>query len=102
MELITKEIAQKLPPLYSQDEVADPVCHLKFFTPDANWTWYISEGEQQEDGDWVFFAKVVTPIVPDGELGTVTLSELKTVRGALGLPVERDLWWEPKPLSECK
>ena len=102
MELITKEIAETLPSLYSQEEVADPVCPLKFFTPDANWTWYITEGEKQEDGDWLFFAKVVTPMCPNGEFGYVTLFQLKTVRGALGLPVERDLWWKAKPLSECK
>ncbi|MBX3597961.1 MAG: DUF2958 domain-containing protein [Rhizobiaceae bacterium] len=34
------------------------------------------------------------------ELGYVTLSEIKQVRGALGLPVERDLYFTAKhPLS---
>ena len=102
MELITKEIEKKLPKLYSQENNPDPVCILKYFTPDAGWTWFIVSGEKQKDGDWLFFAKVVSPMCPDGELGYVTLSELKTVRGALGLPVERDLYWEPKPLSKCK
>ena len=102
MELITKETEQTLPQLYSQDEVEDPICSLKFFTPDANWTWLILEGSKQEDGDWMFFSKVTSPIVPEGELGYVTLSQLKGIRGALGLPVERDLWWEAKPLSQCK
>jgi len=102
MQLLTKEIEKPLPPLYSQDEVADPICNLKFFTPDAGWTWYILEGGEQEDGDWLFFAKVVSPIVPEGELGYVLLSQLKQVKGALGLSVERDLWWKAKPLSQCK
>jgi hypothetical protein len=102
MKLITKEVEKTLPPLYSQDEVEDPVCHLKFFTPDAGWTWYIVEGSEQEDGDWLFFCKVISPIVPDGELGYVLLSQLEQVRGALGLAVERDLWWRAKPLSQCK
>lgn len=101
MKLLTKEIERTLPPLYSQDEVEDPICNLKFFTPDAGWTWYIVEGEKQEDGDWLFFAKVVSPIVPEGELGYVLLSQLKTVRGSLGLSVERDLWWRARPLSQC-
>jgi len=102
MELLTKEIEKTLPPLYSQDEVEDPVCNLKFFTPDAGWTWHIVEGSEQEDGDWLFFSKVISPMCPDGELGYVLLSQLKQVRGGLGLPVERDLWWEAKPLSQCK
>ena len=101
MKLITGEIETTLPALYSQDEVEDPICNLKFFTPDAGWTWFIVEGDKQEGGDWLFFAKVISPIVPDGELGYVTLSELKKVRGSLGLPVERDLWWKAKPLSQC-
>ena len=41
MELITKEVKKKLPALYSQDEVVDPVCVLKYFTPDAGWTWFL-------------------------------------------------------------
>ena len=35
------------------------------------------------------------------ELGSVRLSELATIRGPLGLPVERDLYFMPKrTLSE--
>lgn len=102
MKLLTQEIRKKLPTLYSQDDVADPICHLKIFTPDSSFTWYISEGEKQEDGDWMFFAKVISHICPDGELGYVLLSQLKTVRGGLGLPVERDLYFSPKSLSQCK
>ncbi len=102
MKLLKEEIKNRLPKLYSQEDEADPICFLKFFTPDAQWTWYICEGEKQEDGDWLFFSKVISPIMPEGELGYVSLSELKTVRGALGLPVERDLYFTAKPLSQCK
>ena len=48
-------------------------------------------------GDVQFFGLV------DGnykELGYFWLSELESVRGPLGLPVERDLYWTPVPLSE--
>lgn len=40
--------------------------------------------------------------VKDPELGYFSLSELEKVRGPLGLRVERDLYWEPKPLSEVR
>ena len=102
MKLLTKEIEKTLPALYSQDEVGDPICVLKFFTPDAGWTWYISEGSKQEDGDWLFFAKVISPMCHDGELGYVLLSQLEQVKGSMGLPVERDMWWQAKQLSQCK
>lgn len=31
---------------------------------------------------------------------TGSLSELKSVRGLLGLPIERDKFWQPKTLEE--
>lgn len=102
MKLLTKEIKETLPALYSQEDVADPVCSLKFFTPDSSFTWFIIEGSEQEDGDWLFFSKVVSHLCPDGELGYVLLSQLEEVRGSLGLPAERDLYFTPKPLSQCK
>lgn len=108
MMLLTKEVKKNLPALYSQETVKDPDCVLKFFTPDAQWTWYITEGRKEEeladDGkeEWVFFGKVISPMCPDGELGNVVLSELRSIRGALGLPIERDRFWNPKPLSQCK
>jgi len=34
------------------------------------------------------------------ELGYVSLNELEELRGPMGLPVERDLWWKPKTLEE--
>ena len=102
MKLLTEEIIQTLSKLYSQDENPDPMVPVKFFTPDSSWTWFILEGSEQEDGDWMFFAKVTSHLCPQGELGYVMLSELEQVRGSLGLSVERDLYWEVKPLSKCK
>lgn len=102
MKLLTEEIKRTLPKLYSQDEVEDPIVPLKYFTPDSSWTWFILEGSEQEDGDWLFFCKAVSHLCPEGELGYVTLSELQQVRGSLGLSVERALYWTPKPLSRCK
>ena len=102
MKLLTKEIKETIPALYSQDDVADPLCVLKIFSPDAGWTWYIVEGSKQEDGDWLFFAKVISPMCPDGEFGYVLLSQLEQVKGSLGLPVERDLYFTTKKINECK
>jgi hypothetical protein len=54
MKLLTPELRASLPPLYAQEKVADPVVHAKFFTPDSNWTWYVKEGEAEDD-DFRFF-----------------------------------------------
>ena len=102
MKLLTKELQKKLPALYSQEEVSDPLVVVKYFTPDSSWTWLIIEGSKQEDGDWLFFCKASSHLCPEGELGYVSLSELEQLRGALGLPVERDLYFTPKKISQCK
>lgn len=94
MKLLTKEILEKLPKPYTQEEKGlDAVAIVKFFTPDSNWTWYATEF----DGDDLFFGLV------DGfekEIGYFRLSELQSVKGALGLPIERDMYFKPKTLRE--
>ena len=93
MELLTKEVRGKLPPLYSQEEVEDPMVICKFFYPDFSWTWYAIEF----DGTDQFYGLV------DGfekELGYFSLTELMSNRGKLGLPVERDRYFTPCRLSE--
>jgi Protein of unknown function (DUF2958) len=98
MQLLTDELRQKLPPLYAQSEVKDPTVYVKFFTPDSNWTWYATEGEQQ-DGDFIFFGFVVGQ---EREWGYFSLAELSAARGPMGLPIERDLYFTSKQFSEIK
>lgn len=102
MELLTQEIKKILPKLYSQEQIEDPMVVFKLFTPDSSFTWFILEGSPQPDDDWMFFAKVTSHLCPEGELGYVMLSELEQVKGALGLSVERDLYFKSTPLSQCK
>jgi Protein of unknown function (DUF2958) len=96
MQLLTKEIRARLPSLGSQKIAEDPIVHVKFFTPDAGWTWYATEGSPDGD-DFVFFGYVQGI---EAEWGTFSLSELRRIRGALGLPVERDLHFRPRPVSQ--
>jgi len=103
MTLLTKEIRGKLPPLYAQeDKGGKAIVHLKLFTPDSSFTWYLTEGSPIKDAsgkevDFHFFGLVDGH---DKELGYVALSELESVRGPMGLPIERDLWWKPKTLED--
>jgi len=95
MQLLTKELLKQLPPLGATSEQADPLVICKFFYPDFSWTWYAIEF----DGEDTFFGYVVGF---ECELGDFSLSELLNNRGALGLPIERDKFFTPKPLSEIR
>lgn len=95
MELLTAELRTAMPPLYSQENTSDPIVRCKFFTPDANWTWYVTEGEDDQS-DYRFFGFVCGL---DEEWGYFMLSELESVRGPLGLPIERDVYFTPGPFS---
>ena len=60
---------------------------VKLFTPDANATWLLTEIDP-DDEDLAFGLCDLGLGYP--ELGNVRLSELASLRGRLGLPVERD------------
>jgi hypothetical protein len=115
MKLMTKAIEKSLPPLYSQEKVADPMVRVKFFNPTGGQTWGATEGSAvcPEHGnfdcgscpkpwrDFMFFGWV-TFGDGYGELGYFSLQELAKVRGRFGLGIERDLYFDPVPLSEFR
>ena len=96
MDLLPDDLRAELPPLYAQENNRDPTVHIKFFTPDSSWTWFITEGSQEED-DFIFFGYVIGQCE---EWGYSSLNELQAVRGPLGPAIERDLYFRPGPFSE--
>ena len=94
-KLLTQALRAQLPQLYATETtpLAEKVALVKFFTPDSNWTWYGVEF----DGKDTFFGLVEGF---ETEYGYFSLSELESSRGPLGLPIERDLYFEPTPLVE--
>ena len=103
MKLLPKEIRDILPPLRAQDgKGGKAVAYLKMFTPSAQWSWHVLEGEPvcDEAGneqDFEFFGLVFGL---EREFGYFMLSELEAIKGPMGLPVERDLYWQPKTLAQ--
>jgi len=88
MELLTKELQKKFPKLYATNKIpaGEKVVIAKFFDPTGSWTWYAVEF----DGKDRFFGLV------DGfelEWGYFSLSELRSVKGPLGLGIERDRYF---------
>ncbi len=92
--LLDQDTRKKLPGLYANEALGlEALALVKFFTPDSNWTWYASEF----DADDIFFGLVSGFEV---ELGYFALSELEALKGPLNLPVERDLYYQPRTLAD--
>lgn len=105
MEILTQSLREKLlangrqqQPLRGTAHEIDFAPVVKLFTPDAGATWLLTEIDP-DDPDVAFGLCDLGLGCP--EIGNVSLSELSALRGQLGLPVERDLYFSAdKPLSE--
>ena len=99
-KLMTKELADTIPPLYANDGADDPnavLARVKLFSPYNGWRWYITEWEAETG---LCFGLVEGFEV---ELGYFDLTELSEVTVFGGVPaVERDLYWAPQTLGEIK
>ena len=73
----------------------DPVALIKLFNPTGVGTWYIAEYDPETRTAYG------RADVQFNELGYIDIAELVDFRGQFGLPIERDLSWQPRPLSEC-
>lgn len=93
MKLLTQEILsefKKQGP--TNDKSADQIRVItKFFTPDAQCSWFITDWLPEED---LFFGYCSLGDPDCAELGYVSKADLESLRGCLGLPVERDLSWD--------
>jgi hypothetical protein len=96
MKLITDSLTEQLlangraqrAAIDKGDDALDFKPVVKLFTPDAQCTWLLTELD-----DGLFFGLCDLGLGCQ-ELGYVSLAELSTVRGKLGLPVERDRHFE--------
>jgi len=70
----------------------DMVPVVRLFTPDAGCTWVLVSGEEI-GGDVLLFGWCDLGL-GQPEYGHVSLRELQTVRGKMGLPVERDAYFQ--------
>jgi len=93
-KLIPKDLLERIPDLYMTEGVNDPLCHIKLFTPDSNWTWYIIEFSKEDKNTCYGYVEGF-----EKELGYFTISEIEAIRGILDLEVERDISFKPTPLS---
>lgn len=94
MKLLTKALLQQLPTTAQARRMKDPKVWVKFFFPDASWTWFVCGYDPETEICWGLV---------DGfeiEAGDFSLKELQETRGKLGCKIERDLYFTPRPLSQ--
>jgi hypothetical protein len=96
MKLLTDELLQIIPGLYDQDGKEEQIAYIKFFTPDANWSWFAMEYDKEKE---LFFG-LVNGL--EKELGYFSLHELEGLKGPLGLSVERDIYFKPIAIKELR
>lgn len=99
MKLLTQAIKKQLAkyPLRSQDgKKGDALCICKFFLCQGAWTWYVLEANLETKE---LFGVVINGD-GEGEYGYFSLDELEHLKSQIGLGVERDLYFTPKPLKE--
>ena len=98
MSLISKDLINKLkiPKLYETENILNPICQIKLFTPDSIWEWYIIEISIDMDICYGYTKGF------EGELGYFSLNELDEIRGNLGLKVEIDSSFTPISLASVR
>lgn len=116
--LLPLDVAATIPATYTTENTPadEKKAVVKFFNPCGAQTWWVFEasavlpdgtekalaalrpGEQVED--ITMFAYVTG--TPYHEFGYVSLRELESVRGPLGLGIERDLYYTPQSLTEIR
>lgn len=106
MKLITKTLEKKLlrngrtanEARAFDGNVPDMKPVMKLFSPWGSATWLITELDP-DDNDTMF--GLCDLGMGEPELGSVSLTELKSINEPFGLKIERDLMWEAdKRLSE--
>lgn len=95
MELMTKEIEVKAQAQYPKGSDMSQMVVAKFFNPVGSWTWYLMN---QDPANPDYLWGIVNGF--EVEMGSFSLSELSSLKVGLGLGIERDLHFTPKPAKE--
>lgn len=97
MKLLTKELLKRFTEVGSQETVADPIVIAKFFNPTGAGTWYATEYDPDTE---MFFGYVSIFGDWNDEWGSFSLRELEDYVGRFDLGIERDIYFDEKPISE--
>jgi len=96
-ELIPQTTLDTIPDLYATAGELNPKCHVKLFTPNSDWNWYIIEFSKENSDTCYGYVDGA-----EAELGYFSLRELEELFETFALGVERDICFKPTRLSKVK
>lgn len=92
-----REVAGTVPALYATEEIDDPIARVRLFSCLSGWTWLVTEYDP-ESGDAFGLVRGF-----EEEWGYFSIREMEELNRSRGFNViERDLYFEPKPVSEAR
>ncbi len=94
MKLLTKAIREKAEKQFKKGSSTSQMVVAKFFTPWTNWTWYLMNLDSDGDYAWGIVEGHST------EMGSFSIKELESIKGPLGLKIERDIYFTPIQADE--
>jgi len=74
--------------------LAEIVCPLKIFNPGGAGTWWLAAFDPEDGVAWGVAE------ITYREAGSFSMEDLRTARGAFGLPYERDLHYHPQTVQD--
>jgi hypothetical protein len=106
MKLITKELIERFKKQgdTSEKRAPDITVIAKFFCPWGSATWFATDYDAK-DNVCFGFVQLGGSFEDCAELGYFSIEELESLRGPMGLKIERDLYWKERTLKEvmdCK
>ena len=96
MSLLTKQQQTKLQKQFPMGSDFKQKVVAKVFNPSGAGTWYLIN-QDPDDPDYLW---CVADLGFGHEMGSVSLSELESVKGAFGLPMERDRYFDEMTVQE--
>lgn len=92
----TKAVQKKIPNLGQTETIEDPTVHVRYFSI-TGWEWYVIEMDAETTECFGLVKGFET------EMGYFALTHLESVmKDGIFVAVERDLYFQPKKLSEIQ